>query len=397
MAMERHRGRMIDIASTFAAPPLTPGPSHGPTTAAANFDGGIALSIIVPTFNEAGNIVELIRRIDATLEGANWEVLVVDDDSPDGTSSLVLELGRRDERIRCLHRVGRRGLSSACLEGMALARGRYYAVMDADLQHDERLLPAMLLTLSTGDTDLVVGSRYVDGGCVEAWHPLRLALSRAATFVTCSLLRVNLSDPMSGFFMIRSEAVLGIAARGSGKGFKLLLDLVASSPVPLRVVELPYRFAVRQSGRSKLGVGVVWHFLLLLMRQAMARIPRRFVQFCVIGASGVLVHLSILWAAQRWLQASSPAAQTGAVLVSIVSNYWLNNRLAFTDVRLVGARFLTGMSRFAALCALGAIVNVAVAASMHQAGVARMPFAMAGILVGALCNYLAVSRFVWRL
>ena len=390
--------RMNGVASTIAVGPLASDlPTHWAAVPADSPRGSVALSVIVPTFNEAGNIRELIRRIDASLVGASWEVLVVDDDSPDGTANLVLELGGRDERIRCLRRIGRRGLSSACLEGMALARGRYYAVIDADLQHDERLLPAMLEFISTGEADLVVGSRYVDGGCVADWSPARLALSRAATFATCLLLRINLSDPMSGFFMIRSEAVQRVAARGSGKGFKLLLDLVASSPVPLRVVELPYCFAVRQSGQSKLGVGVVWHFVLLLIRQVMARVSRRFLKFSVIGASGVLVHLAVLWFTQRWLRASFPAAQTGAVLVSIASNFCLNNRLAFGDLRLDGAKFLTGMSRFAALCALGAIINVAVATALHHAGLARMPSAMTGILAGAICNYLAVSRFVWRL
>ena len=386
------------VSSTIAATPLSIAtlPIHRPTVATASFQSGVALSIIVPTFNEAGNIVELIRRIDASLVGASWEVLVVDDDSADGTADLVLQLGRNDERIRCLRRVGRRGLSSACLEGMALARAKYYAVMDADLQHDERLLPAMLKSISTEDADLVVGSRYVDGGCVEAWNPVRLALSRVATFATCLLLRVDLTDPMSGFFMIRAEAMRGLAARGPGKGFKLLLDIVASSPSPLRVVELPYRFGVRKSGQSKLGARVVWYFLLLLMRQAAARIPRRFLKFCFIGGSGVLVHLAVLWTTQRWLHASFPAAQTGAVLVAIASNFWLNNRLAFNDVRLHGARFLTGMSRFAALCALGAVVNVAVAEALYRAEFARMACAVVGIVAGALCNYLTVSRFVWR-
>ena len=355
----------------------------------------VDLSIIVPTFNEAGNISELIRRVEACLGGIRWEMLVVDDDSADGTADLVAEIGRRDARIHCLRRIGRRGLSSACMEGMALARGTYHAIMDADLQHDESLLPAMLRSIAMGDVDLVVGSRYVDGGCVASWNPMRLAMSRAATVVTRLLLRVELSDPMSGFFMIRPEAALPLAARCSDKGFKLLLDIVASSTVPLRVVELPYRFAVRTSGKSKLGAGVVCYFVASLARHLVDRIPQRFVKFCTIGGSGVLVHLAVLWSLQRWLQASFPAAQTSAVLISITSNFSLNNRLAFGDLRLRGARFFGGMSRFAALCAFGAVVNAVVAEALHHAGVHRMPSAIAGILAAAVCNYLTVSRFVW--
>ena len=371
-------------------------PSGAPTAHRLAPEVSLDLSIIVPTFNEAGNIGELIRRVENCLAGIRWEMLVVDDDSADGTADLVENIGRADERIRCLRRFGRRGLSSACMEGMALARGRYHAVMDADLQHDESLLPAMLQSIAAGHVDLVVGSRYVDGGCVASWHPLRHAMSRAATIATRLLLRVELSDPMSGFFMIRREAALCLHSRCSGHGFKLLLDIVASAKVPLRVIELPYRFSTRTSGKSKLGGGVVWSFVGLLARHLANRVPQRFVKFCIIGGSGVLVHLAVLWSAQRWLQASFPAAQTGAVLVSMASNFSLNNRLSFGDRSLRGSRFLTGMSRFAALCAVGPVVNVVVADALHQAGWHRMVSAITGILAAAACNYVTVSRFVWR-
>ncbi len=387
---------MVEALEEIGCTVLVAQPSDAPTARRLASAVSLDLSIIVPTFNEAGNIGELIRRVETCLAGTRWEMLVVDDDSADGTADLVENIGRGDDRIRCLRRVGRRGLSSACMEGMALARGRYHAVMDADLQHDESLLPAMLLSIATGHVDMVVGSRYVDGGCVASWHPLRHALSRAATVVTRLLLRVELSDPMSGFFMIRQEAALSLHSRCSGQGFKLLLDIVASAEAPLRVVELPYRFATRTSGESKLGAGVVWSFVRLLARHLANRVPPRFVKFCLIGGTGVLVHLAVLWSAQRWLQASFPAAQTGAVLVSMASNFWLNNRLSFGDRSLRGSRFLTGMSRFAALCALGAVVNVVVADALHQAGLHRMISAIAGILVAAACNYVTVSRFVWR-
>jgi dolichol-phosphate mannosyltransferase len=357
---------------------------------------GVTLSIVIPTFNEAGNIGELLRRIEDCLQGVRWEVLVVDDDSADGTADIVLALGVRDARIRCLRRIGRRGLSGACLEGMAASVGKYYAVMDADLQHDERLLPAMLLALSTGETDLVVGSRYVAGGCVEAWSPARLAVSRMATVLTQGLLSVKLSDPMSGFFMIRPEALRQVADRLSGKGFKLLLDLVASSPATLRIVELPYRFAARGSGQSKLDTGVAWAFLMLLIRQLAVQFHTRFAKFSLIGGSGVLVHLAVLFSLQRLLLASFPVAQTGAVIVSMVSNFTLNNRLTFADQRLRGSRFLGGLSRFAALCAVGAVVNVVIAEVIHRAGIDRLSSAAAGILAGAACNYLTTSALVWR-
>jgi dolichol-phosphate mannosyltransferase len=357
---------------------------------------GLMLSIVIPTFNEVGNMVELLGRIDTCLQGVGWEVIVVDDDSADGTADLVAALGACDSRIRCLRRVGRRGLSGACLEGMASAHGRYFAIMDADLQHDERLLPAMLQAISAGGVDLVVGSRYVAGGSVDAWSPMRHVMSRAATLLTRVLLKVGLSDPMSGFFMIRPEALRPMATRLSGSGFKLLLDLVASSAVPLRILELPYRFAVRQNGRSKLDGGVVWAFARLLAHQVLSRLRSRFGKFCLIGSSGVLVHFGVLLMLQGLVLASFPMAQTAAVIVSMISNFALNNRLTFADLRLRGTRFVGGLSRFAALCALGAVVNVVVAEILHHGGAPRLACAAAGIVAGAVCNYLTTSALVWR-
>jgi dolichol-phosphate mannosyltransferase len=187
-----------------------------------------------------------------------------------------------------------------------------------------------------------------------------------------------------------------VSARLSGTGFKLLLDLVASSPVPLRVVELPYRFAIRRCGQSKLDTGVISAFLLLLARKLPGSLCSRFGRFSLIGGSGVVVHLAVLVALQGLLRVSFPAAQTGAVIVSMISNFSLNNRLTFADRRLRGARFVSGLSRFAALCALGAVVNVVLAEVLHRDGVDRMASAAAGILGGALCNYLSTSALVWR-
>ncbi len=358
--------------------------------------GDESLSIVIPTFNEAGNIAELLRRIAACLVDVDWTAIVVDDDSPDGTAEVVRRIGAIDPRIRCLQRIGRRGLSSACLEGMAMARGRFLAVIDADLQHDARLLPRMLQLLAAGNLDLVVGSRYMDNGTVGSWRRSRRWLSRAATRVARALLAIRLTDPMSGFFMIRREAVARAAPRLSDSGFKLLLDLVASSPSPLRAVELPYAFAPRAHGLSKLDAGVMWSFIGLLLRQCLRRACERFGRFCLIGTSGIGVHLLVLEIGVATWHLAFPAAQTLAVLVSMTSNYALNNRFTFDANRLRGVAFLNGLSRFAALCALGAVLNVAVAdVAMRLVGL-RLPAAALGILAGALCNYALSSVFVWR-
>jgi dolichol-phosphate mannosyltransferase len=354
------------------------------------------LSVIVPTLDEADNIVVLLQRIAAALEGEAWEVVVVDDDSRDGTAERVQARAAIDPRVRCLQRRGRSGLSSACLDGMAQVRGRFVAVIDADLQHDETLLPTMLARLREGDADLVVASRYVSGGSVGTWGRARCAVSRGATALTRRVLDAGLTDPMSGFFMIRAECVLLARPRLSGAGFKLLLDLLASSPVPLRAVELPYRFACRGAGRSKLGLRVAWHFLAMLATKAVSRGGvRRFVAFGVVGAIGVLVHLSMLAMAQRALGVPFAAAHTLAALVSMVGNFALNNAFTFRDRRLHGRAFFSGLVQFSSLCAVGLLANIAVAATVHAVQPHRIVAALAGILAGAAWNFGASAALVW--
>jgi dolichol-phosphate mannosyltransferase len=225
------------------------------------------LSVIVPTFKEAGNVGPLIARLEAALAGISWDVLFVDDDSPDGTAALLAEMGREKPHVRCLKRVGRRGLSSACLEGFAATRSPFIAVMDADLQHDEALLPRMLALLKAGKVELVNGSRYIPGGGIDGFSPLRAFVSRSGNRVARALLGLGLSDPMSGFFMFRRQ-VLGRCdfAGLSGAGFKLLLELLAAADGPIAFAELPYVFRPRHAGESKFSPRIGWLFLLSLLQ-----------------------------------------------------------------------------------------------------------------------------------
>ncbi len=353
------------------------------------------LSIVVPTFNERDNIEELVARLDQCLGELAWEVIVVDDDSPDGTADVVGRLAALDTRVRCLHRVGRRGLASACLEGMALAHGEFVAIMDADLQHDERLLPSMRRTLVECRCDVVVGSRYTVAGGVGEWSRWRRWMSRAATALTRLLLDVELADPMSGFFMLHRSVMRLVAGRLSGKGFKLLLDLVVSAPRRLRVVELPYMFAPRRHGRSKLDTRVLWHFVRLLVAHWTRRVGGPMARFCLVGAHGVLVHVAVLDLAQQALGWRFAPAQALAVAVSLFSNFVLNNRLTFGAAALQGRAFVSGLFRFAALCSLGAIVNVTTASVVLHLSDERLLAAAVGILAGAVCNYASAALFVW--
>lgn len=353
------------------------------------------LAVIVPTFNERQNVQELISRVEQALEGLAWEMIFVDDDSPDGTSAEVKAIASRDHRIRCIRRIGRRGLSSACIEGMLASSAPAFVVMDADLQHDERKIPEMLEALHASDAQVVIASRYVTGGGISDWDRTRAFMSRLATRVSRLVCRQSITDPMSGFFMIRAEALERCVRRLSGKGFKILLDIIASTPGRLRVAEVPYTFRQRLHGESKLDSLVMWDFGMLLAEKTVGRfIPVRFLTFSLVGGAGVAVHMAVLMAL-RTAGIEFVKMQAIATMVSMVFNFWLNNVLTYRDRRLHGVRWLTGLLSFMAACSVGAVANVGIASYLFASHTQWAVAALAGIAVGAVWNYAATQLYTW--
>ena len=356
------------------------------------------LSIVVPTFNEAGNVAELRDRVAAALPHVDWELIFVDDDSPDGTAERVAALAQQDRRVRCLLRIGRRGLSTACIEGMLASSAPLVAVMDADLQHDETRLMPMFEALRNADLDIVVGSRYVAQGSIGEWGRARALISRLATRLARSVLKADLRDPMSGFFMLRREALLrSVRAGMSGVGFKILLDLFASAPTPLRFVEVPYTFRPRHSGESKLDSNVAWEYLLMLLdRWVGGVVPIRFIAFSLVGALGLGVHMAVLALLFRGFGAGFVTAQAVATLVAMTSNFALNNLLTYRDMRLRGWALLRGWLSFVAACSIGGLANVGIAAYLFQQQGGWVVPAAAGVLVGAVWNYALTALYTWK-
>ena len=358
---------------------------------------GVELSIIVPTFNERENVATLVQRLDKTLKGHSWEVIFVDDDSPDGTAERVREIAITEPRVRCIQRIGRRGLSSACIEGLLSSSAPYQAVMDADLQHDETILPTMLDALQRGEADIVIGSRYVEGGGVGEWHHSRAKISRVATRISRLILHADLTDPMSGFFMLRREAFAGRVRELSGIGFKILLDLFASSEEPLRFRELPYEFRSRHAGESKLDSQAAWQYLMLVLDKLVGGIlPVRFVAFALVGGVGVGVHVGVLALLFKGFRVDFTVAQALATLVAMTSNFALNNVLTYRDMRLRGWKWLRGWLSFSVACSVGAIANVGIASYLFQSNTAWVLAALAGILVGVVWNYAVTALYTWK-
>lgn len=230
------------------------------------------LTLVIPTLNEVDNVLPLIEALERVLSGISWSAIFVDDNSEDGTYEVVRTICVDLPHIQAVRRVGRRGLSSACIEGMAMATSPYVAVLDADLQHDEHLLRPMLELIDGKRFDLVAASRFLPGGSVGPLSRRRALMSRTANLMSAKLCRVRLSDPMSGFFMMRRTLFHEVSRRLSGHGTKILLDIVTSTQRPLQCAELPLRFRERLSGESKLDAQVMWEFLYLLGQKTMRRL-----------------------------------------------------------------------------------------------------------------------------
>jgi dolichol-phosphate mannosyltransferase len=355
------------------------------------------LTVIIPTLNERDNIEPLVALLTSTLREVAWEAIFVDDDSRDGTSEHVRALARSNPRIRCLQRIGRRGLATACIEGVLASAAPYVAVMDADLQHDERLLPEMLKLLETGVVDLVVGSRYTAGGGLGDRGRGRARLSGLGTRLARLVCKAEVADLLSGFFMCRREVFEQALRRMSGQGFKVLLDLLASAPEPVRVRELPYRFRQRQHGESKLDTMIAWEFGMLLADKLIGHlVPVRFALFAMIGALGLLVHLTTLWLSLNLFGLGFAVAQSVATLVAMTSNFFFNNQFTYRDQRLRGLSLLRGLLIFYLICGVGAVANVGVASYAFTSSHTWWLAGVAGAVVGSVWNFAMSSVFTWR-
>ncbi len=373
--------------------------SGGSGTQAASSEAaaGVELSVVIPTYNERENITPLIRLLESALPGIAWEAIFVDDDSPDNTSELIREIGRVKPNIRCLQRINRRGLSTAVTEGILSSGAPFVAVMDADLQHDERLLPNMLETLKSHEFDLVVGSRFVEGGGAGGFSLRRLSMTRLAAKVSRLVTKAQLSDPMSGFFMIRRDVFYRVARDLSGQGFKILLDVFASSKESLRFKELPYEFKNRLHGKSKLDTLVLWEYLLLVLDKVFGRVlPVRFVMFAIVGGSGAVLHMLTLWFGYQISGLTFFWSQIVATVVSMTSNFVLNNLFTYRDTRLRGWSYVRGLLTFYLICSVGAFANVGIANVFFESDFGWWVAGFAGAVVGVVWNYAVSSIFTWR-
>lgn len=356
----------------------------------------VELAVVVPTFNEAENVGELVTRLHDVLAGLEHEIVVVDDDSPDGTALVVRRLCQSDSRLRLIHRIGRRGLSSACIEGMLATTAPRVVVIDADLQHDERLIPAMLGKAKDDELDLVIASRHSEGGSNAGLVGWRRGLSDAGRRLSRLVTRAELTDPMSGFFLVDRRFLDEVVRSLAGSGFKILLDLVASSKRPVRFAEVSYHFRARTRGESKLDALVGVEYLQLLVDKLLGGLlPPRFVLFATVGATGVALHLGILGAALR-TGLGFARAQLAATIIVMTTNFVLNNVVTWREYRLRGWAAVTGLLKFYLACSIGALLNLQLASFAVERGAPWYVAGLAGLIVGSVWNYAVNSTMTWN-
>ncbi|MBS0965216.1 glycosyltransferase [Acetobacter okinawensis] len=359
--------------------------------------GSPDISIIVPCYNEVANVAPLVAMLEKALEGRRWEVIFVDDNSPDKTTDAVRALARQKAYVRGICRIGRRGLSTAVIEGALSSSAQIVAVMDGDLQHDESRLIALIDAVGSGACDIAVGSRHVEGGSNEglanAW---RHALSDGGIWLAQRFLPVRLSDPMSGFFALRQQTFEAIAPRLSGAGFKILLDLLLSSKQPLKVQEIACGFRPRVAGESKLDTLVMIQFAALLLEKfSRGLVPLRFVAFCLVGLAGVVANLGVMHLVRLFWGSFSTAQAIGTIAAMGV-NFYLDNNFTYRDRRLHGRRCVWGLLVFMLVCSVGALADVGVAHMMYAQSYRINEASLAGAVLAVVWNYTMSSTIIWR-
>lgn len=361
----------------------------------------LELSIVVPTFNESENISEVVKRLDASLGDIAWEVIFVDDASPDGTADVVRALSQTDRRVRLISRHNRRGLSSAVIEGGLAAAADIVAVMDGDLQHDESVLPALYRTVADDEADIASASRFLlEDGADGLSSDTRLKISNTGIRIANKAFSLDMTDPLTGFFVIRRSVLERAVPELSELGFKVLLDIITAVKPRPRIKELPFKFRERLHGESKLDNKVMYDFFLFFLEKKISRfvpLPARFLSFGLINGVGIGVHMAVLVFAFSLAGLGFEVAQLIATMIAMMFNYTVNNAVTYHDQQLKGAEFYRGFVLFAVLCSIGVFGNVGVASVLHAqyADLSYAAPALVGALLTVVWNYAATRAFVW--
>lgn len=357
------------------------------------------LTVVLPAYNELNNIDFLLQNLaKADAHEQIKRVIYVDDDSPDGSSEYIKSLSYSHYEVLCIHRIGRQGLSSAVVEGVMLADTEYVAVMDADGQHEPEDLMGMLKQAQSEKADFVVGSRFKAKDSLDNHTGLRHHISKKGNALCNFILKRELTDPLTGFFLFKRKIFLDAVREMKPTGFKILLEfLYRIRNNNIEVVEYPIQFRSRHDGESKLDSKVLLEFIdQILGFITKGLFPEKLFGFLLVGASGLIVHLSLLYVLLFAVGIGFSLAQGLATLISMISNFSLNNILTFRRNRLSGWRWLKGLIYFIAVCSIGATANVGAAAYLNSAGESWWLSGIFGLFVGTIFNFALSRFFIWK-
>ena len=360
------------------------------------------ISFVLPSFNERNNILPLLDELLELSDVYELELIVIDDNSTDGTSSLVRERAKKNRRIRLINRLGRSGLSSAIKEGCINATGEVIAIMDTDGQHEVSSIKVAIQKLLDNRLDLVIGSRFLNESSIQGLSQKREGGSIIAnSFARFSLPTQysHLTDFMSGCLVFKRQSCISLIEQIDVNGFKFLYELLAISKGSLKVNETPLSFQPRTYGTSKLDMAIVWDFLISLVHTILRRtIPRKAISFAFVGATGVFVQLITSFTLMSFSKIAFEQALPFAVVIAASSNFLINNWLTFRSNRLRNKALIIGLIKFLLVSSLPIIANVGLATSFYSYISQNALFSqLAGIIVVFIWNYAASSRLVWNI
>ena len=357
------------------------------------------LSIVIPTYNERENISKILEKLRKSLKAIKYEIVFVDDNSPDGTSEEIQVFMKKSQNVHLIRRIGRRGLSGAIIEGIFASKASLVGIMDCDLQHDEsKLLEMLALFNKNTSLDVVIGSRFAEDGEISnrAFSKIREIGSKTITVVIKKLLNINSTDPLSGFFMVKRDSFLSRSNKLQTQGFKVLADFLAVSGHNIEVEEIGYKFKNRVLGESKMSLLTALELISLVLSQIFGgKVSIRFILFCMVGVSGIFVQL--LTTGLLFLLANGfSTSQTVGIFAAMTSNYFLNNYITFQERRLKSIDLLRGLLSFYLICSLGAFANIAVSTYFFSLSSNWLVSSFIGAIFGAVWNFTLSSIFTWK-
>ncbi|MDH4262081.1 MAG: glycosyltransferase family 2 protein [Spirochaetia bacterium] len=354
------------------------------------------LSVILPTFNEKENIILILDKIRKVLKNESYQIIVVDDNSPDGTWEIAQHYSKKLSNIQVIRRLNMKGLSSAILEGFGSSNSKWMVVMDADLQHDEKILVEFIKAFEEG-YEIVLGSRKTAGGGIGEWNALRRVISWVATKMALLIIKNNVSDPMSGFFGIRKEIFENSIDKINPRGFKLLLELLAHNP-DSKVHEIGFTFNKRLHGKSKLNTNVIIDYMEALYDLSFGKyLPLRFLKYSIIGLTGLLLYQLFIWIGLNLLEISKYYSIALGIEAAILSNYFLNNFWTFRDYRHKSIYIITGLFSYHLISLAGVVINYSSTVILiNQFKINIYTASIIGAVLSTLWNYRMNFQITWK-